>query len=268
MEYKTIGQLYDLSGQVAIITGGAVGIGQAIALRLAEARAAVMVADNNMEAAIKTADDIKVKGGQASAVHADVSNKSDAENAILSTIKAFGRLNILVNNAGIYPMTPATDISESEWNRVMDINLKGTFFCSQAAAREIIKAGRGGKMINIASRGGIYPRNHMAHYAASKAGVGMLTKSLALEFAPHKITVNAVAPAVVITPGTRAQVAAVMSGDKSGSSNKKVDPMARIPIGRFGEPDDIAKVVLFLASSASDYMTGSLIMVDGGYQLT
>jgi len=268
MESPTIAHLFDLSGKVALVTGGTMGIGQAIAFRLAEAGAAVMIADIDLEGAGKTVKEIKSRGGSAHAVRADISDTSAAGETVRSTIEAFGRLDILVNNAGIYPFKPFLEISEQDWDRVLDINLKGTFFFSQAAAREMIEAGRGGKIINMASRGGISPRPNMSHYGASKAGVCMLTKSLALELAPHNILVNAVTPAVVVTPGTLAQVPPGQTADQQGSDSKAGSMMARIPLQRFGYPDDIAGVALFLASGASDYITGSLIMVDGGYELS
>jgi 2-deoxy-D-gluconate 3-dehydrogenase len=267
MNFKSIAQLFDLKGKSAIVTGGAAGIGQAIALRLAEAGAAVMIADIDFEAAKQTARDIEAKGGRAQAVRTDVSSTSDAQQAVLASVKAFGGLDILVNNAGIYPRIPALEISEEIWDRVLDINLKGAFFCSQAAARQMIAAGGGGKIINMASLVCVHPWLCMTHYAASKAGLHMLTQSLALELAPHNILVNTVAPGIVVTPGTLAQAVSLLN-EKPAGSEKPDNALARIAMGRIGEPDDIARVVLFLASSATDYMTGSLIMADGGYELT
>jgi len=243
------------------------GIGQAIAFRLAEAGASVMITDINLEAANQTAEQIASQGGKAHAVHADASSANDAKKAVQATVETFGRLDILVNNAGIYPILPVLEISEEEWDKVLDINLKGVYFYSQAAAQEMIKAGQGGKIVNIASMEGMHPREGLAHYTTSKAAVIMLTKAMALELATHSVLVNAVAPGGIITPGGAALGAELKA---AGKSLKEISAtfMARLPLGRMGEPDDIAKVVLFLASEAADYMTGSVILVDGGYLLT
>ena len=261
---QTIAQLLDLKGKSAIVTGGAMGIGQAIVSRLAEAGASVMVADIDLETASKTAEQITARGGKAQAIIADARSATDARKVAQATVDAFGSLDILVNNAGIYPLSPFQDTTEELWNRTMDVNLKGTFLYSQAAAEQMVKSGRGGKIVNIASIDGLHPMGNVAHYNASKGGVIMLTKALALELAPHKILVNAVAPGSIVTPGTKAT-----------KFPKGVDPaelgkrfQGRIPLGRQGRPDDIAKVVLFLASGGADYMTGALLLVDGGYLLS
>ncbi len=268
METRTIVQLFDFTGKSAIVTGGAMGIGLAIALRLAEAGASVMIADIDLEAASQTVEQIRGNGGRAQAIRADVASVDDVGKMAQATMEAFGSIDILVNNAGIFPIVPnMMDISGELWDKVLGINLKGAFLCSQAVAREMIKAGRGGKIVNIASKAAFHPRIGMAPYSASKAGVVMLTKSLALELAPDNILVNAVAPGGVITPGTSVHIAAAPTGDKPASGAPSGGAMLQIPLRRLGEPDDIAKVVLFLASAASDYMTGSLVLVDGGWEL-
>lgn len=268
METQSITEIYGLTGKAAIVTGGAMGIGEAIALRLAEAGASVMIADISLEAANKTVDKIKSSDGKAAAIYADASSVDDASKAVQATVDAFGRLDILVNNAGIYPFTPALQMNESIWDKVLGINLKGTFFFAQAAAQQMTQAGHGGKIVNIASIDGLHPTGNLAHYDASKGGVVMLTKALALEFGPHKINVNAIAPGGIQTPGGQAQSAAILQSIEMPVEELTKAFMARIPLRRMGEPDDIAKVVLFLASPASDYMTGSLIVVDGGYLLS
>lgn len=254
-QQQPVAQLFDLTGKVAIVTGGAMGIGQGIALRLAEAGAAVVIADVSLSAAEDTASQIRASGGKAKAMQADVASVADAKRVARETVREFGRLDILVNNAGIYPMVSALEVTEALWDKVLDINLKGLFFYTQAAAQEMVNEGHAGKIINIASIDGLHPTGNLVHYDASKGGVVMVTKALALEFGPRNITVNAIAPGAIQTPGAGGAVVPeeVMQAFA-----------ARIPLRRMGVPDDIAKVVLFLASGAADYMTGSVVVVDGG----
>jgi 2-deoxy-D-gluconate 3-dehydrogenase len=264
---QSVHELFNLQGKCAIVTGGAMGIGQGIAFRLAEAGASVMIADVNTEAARKTAAEIKKRDGKAEAIRADASSISDAGKVAQAAMEAFGSLDILVNNAGIFPFSPALELTEALWQKVMDVNLKGAFFYAQAAARQMINFGRGGRIINIASIDALHPTGNLAHYDASKGGLVMLTKSLALEFAPYNILVNAIAPGSIRTPGAESQMVAAASAGISLEELSKTF-MARLPLKRMGEPDDIAKVVLFFASAAADYITGSLLVVDGGYLLT
>jgi len=265
---QSIAQLFDLSGKGAVVTGGGMGIGKAIALRLAEAGAGVMITDVDVETATQTASEIQASGGKAQAIKADASSIADASKVVQATVKAFGSLDILVNNAGVYPWAPVMEITDEMWDKTHDTNLKGVFFYSQAAAKEMIRAGRGGKIVNIASKDGINPGGYSAvSYVASKGGVIMLTKALALELAPHGILVNAVAPGGIITPGGRGIRRSLKEKGVNlvevGRSEKE-----RMLLDGAGQPDDIAKVVLFIASTASDYMTGSVLVVDGGYLLT
>jgi len=261
---QTIAQLFDLSGKGAVVTGGAMGIGQAIAFRLAEAGASVMIADIDLEAANQTVEQIKATGGKAQAIGADARSAADAKKVTQATVEAFGSLDILVNNAGIYPMSPIMYISEELWDSVLDLDLKGVFLYSQAAAQEMVKAGHGGKIVNMASVDALHPRGSVAPYNAAKGGVVMLTKALALELASHQILVNAVAPGTVRTPGTDA--AREIIKQATGITDEQIAQgfSQRLPLQRVAEPDDIAKVVLFLTSAAADYMTGSLLLVDGG----
>ena len=268
MKPQTIAQLFDLTGKVAIITGAGMGIGQSIAFRLSEAGAAILISDIDYEAAAKTAERIESRGGKAAAIQADAGLAADASKVTGAALQAFGHLDILINNAGIYPLTRLFDINEETWDRVLDVNLKGAFFYSQAAAREMIRAGHGGKIINMASMEGLHPRAGLAHYCAAKAAVIMLTQSLALELAPCKITVNAIAPGGIMTPGTLAQAAAYQASEKPVSTETFESYIARLPLGRIGKPDDAARVVLYLASVASDYMTGTIVVADGGYLLS
>jgi NAD(P)-dependent dehydrogenase (short-subunit alcohol dehydrogenase family) len=254
-QQQPIGQLFDLTGKVAIVTGGAMGIGQGIALRLGEAGAAVVIADINLAAAEDTASQIRAAGGKATAMRADAASVADATRIVQQAVRDFGRLDILVNNAGIYPMVGALEVTEALWDKVLDINLKGLFFYTQAAAQEMVKEGHVGKIINIASIDGLHPTGNLVHYDASKGGVVMVTRALALEFGPRHITVNAIAPGAIQTPG---------AGGSAVPEEVLQAFAARIPLRRMGMPDDIAMVALFLASSAADYMTGSVVVVDGG----
>lgn len=266
-------RLLDLSGQVAVVTGAAMGIGQAIALRLAEAGAAVVIGDVSMEAAQQTVGLIAERGGKAMAAQADMSSVSDIAALFDDAEARFGRLDMLVNNAGVFPFGAALQLSEAQWDHVLDINLKGVFFAAQAAAKRMISAGHGGRIVNIASIDGLHTTGALAHYDASKGGVVMLTKSLALELSASQITVNAIAPGAIATPGGAAAGAAAAQAARPGASRSEatVDADAfttRIPLGRMGQPDEIATVALFLLSPAASYMTGSLVVVDGGYLLS
>lgn len=257
-------EMFDLTGRTAIVTGGAMGIGAAIAARLAEAGASVVIADINHEVAEETVARIKRQGGVAIAMRADASYVEDAQDVVREAARIFGHVDILVNDAGIFPFSPALELTEAQWDHVLDINLKGTFFYAQAAAKQMIAQKTPGVIVNIASVDGLHPTGFLAHYDASKGGVVMLTKSLAKELGAYHIRVNAIAPGGVDTPGTEH---AAPPQTTAGATGAVEDIMARIPLGRMGQPDEIALAALYLASPASSYMTGSLVVVDGGFLL-
>jgi 2-deoxy-D-gluconate 3-dehydrogenase len=262
---QEITQLFDLSGKIALVTGAGMGIGQGIALRLAQAGATVLATDIDEAAARTTAQRIADGGGKAKPLRTDSRQVDDIRRATRTAIDELGGLHILVNNAGVFPFSPVLDTSPELWNQVIALNLSGAFFHAQEAARHMIEAG-GGKIVNIASIDALHPTGNLVHYDASKGGVMMMTKSLALELAPYCINVNAIAPGAIQTPGASTP----MSPDTSPEQAEAIVRgfMSRIPWGRQGTPQDIANAALFLASPASDYITGEMIVVDGGFLLS
>jgi len=241
-----------LAGKIALVTGGARGIGRAISERLAAEGATIAIVDILQDVAQKTADEFKAKGWEAAAFAADVSKPADADNTIKAVIEKFGKLDILINNAGITRDTLIMRMSESDWDAVLAINLKGTFNFIKAASRPMLKA-RGGKIVNIASVVGRMGNAGQANYSASKAGVIGLTKTAAKEFASRNICVNAVAPGYIVTDMTKK-----LSEEATNAF------MRVIPMERGGSPEDVANVVYFLCSPDSDYVTGQVLNVDGG----
>lgn len=245
---------FKLDGKVAIVTGAARGLGQGMALGLAEAGANLVLVDILDMA--ETKQQIERLGRRCKLITADLSTKESVDSIIDQTLEAMGSLDILVNCAGIIRRAPLLEFSEKDWDDVMNINLRTLFFLSQAAARVMVKQGRGGKIINIASmlsfQGGIL----VPSYTASKSAVMGLTRLMANELAPYGINVNAIAPGYMATDNT-----APLRADPVRS--KAI--LDRIPAGRWGEPEDLKGVVVFLASSASDYVNGYTIAVDGGW---
>jgi 2-deoxy-D-gluconate 3-dehydrogenase len=261
-----VNKLLDLTGKTGIVTG-AVGIGYGIISRIAEVGANVMVAARNQEELDKTVTELTGKGYKVKGVKTDVSIETDVKNMVETTVKEFGGIDLLVNNAGIFPQIPVHKMTLDDFEKVLSINLKGVFLCSKYTSEQMIAQGRGGKIVNITSIDALHPSMvGLAHYDASKHGVWGFTKNLALELAPHKIWVNAVAPGGIATPG----VAKMQGTPPPGVDMKAVMEMFlnKIPMHRMGEPDDIGKVVLFLASEMSSYMTGTQVVVDGGVLLS
>jgi 2-deoxy-D-gluconate 3-dehydrogenase len=264
---RPLTQLLSLRGRSAIVTGGAMGIGFGIASRLSEAGAAVTIVDVNGEAAEQAASRLQALDRRVQAVTADVRSAADVQRAVDAAVAEFGGLDVLVNNAGIFPFQPVQQMAEADWDRVIDVNLKGTFLCAQAAARQMRAQGRPGVILNVASIDALHPSSvGLAHYDASKGGMLMFTKNLALELAPLGIRVLAVAPGGITTEGAQAQTMQLQS---SGVDLEQMMQqfLGRIPLRRMGDPDDIARVALFLVSDAAAYMTGTMVVVDGGVLL-
>lgn len=242
--------------RVAVVTGGAAGIGAAISLRLAEAGADVAIWDRNIDAAETLAGKISELGKQSLVCQVDVSDRKQVAAAAVQVREQLGPVAILVNNAGISPEQDFVEISDQEWDRVFDINLKGTFICTQEVISDMIEA-QWGRVINISSSSAQSGARRMVHYAATKGGVIAFTKSLAQEMGPFGITVNNVPPSTVLTEGLRS-VQDRLEGGIEGYVKRT------IPVNRVGQPEDIANAVAFLASEESGYITGLTLSVNGG----
>ena len=243
-----------LQGKVALVTGSSRGIGAAIAIRLANAGADVAITARQLEALVATYQQIEATGQRALAVALEVTNLANIQEAVQTIEAGLGPIDILVNNAGINIPQPATEVTEAQWDQIFDVNLKGVFFCTQAVGRRMIVRNRG-KIINISSAAGLIAAHERAAYCPSKAGLNMLTKVLALEWAPHQITVNAVAPTFVETELAAQTLARPGMRDYWNS---------RIPLGRIASLDDVSEAVIYLASPVADFVTGTVLPVDGG----
>ncbi len=248
----------NLKNKVALITGARRGMGRTHALTLAKYGAKVIITDINLEECQKVVEEIKKQDGQALALKLDVTKKDEVAKVFQEAVKKFGRLDILVNNAGVAEFQSFLAMTEAEWDRTLDINLKGQFLCAQAAAKQMKKQG-GGVIINIASvamgqQGIGFP--NIAHYCASKGCIAALTEALAVELAPLNIRVNCIAPGLIETP----MIDAVKSDPKTFKAM-----LAQVPLHRAGKSEEVSELVAFLASEDSSYMTGSVVVIDGGW---
>jgi NAD(P)-dependent dehydrogenase (short-subunit alcohol dehydrogenase family) len=248
-------EMFSLEGKVAIVTGGSKGFGKAIALGLAEAGASVVVASRTQSDLDKVAEEIIAKGGKAQAITVDTSQKESIENLASKTIEAFGKIDILINNAGLGETCPFLKTPEEQWDKIININLKGYFLCAQAIGGHMFKA-KAGRIINISSAMGSTPMGYMAPYAASKGGINAMTKSLAQEWATRGITVNAVAPSYFDTEMNQGSIA-------DENTSKMI--MSKTPVKRWGKVEELTGLIIYLASDASSYMTGAVIPLDGGW---
>jgi len=247
-----------LEGKVALITGGGTGIGRAIALAFAREGAKLAVAGRRKEKLNETIRDLEKQGGQGLAIVCDVAKSEDGARAVRETVKNFGRLNVLVNNAGVLHASTIEGISEAEWDRLMTINLKGPFLMCRAALPEFRKAG-GGAIINVGSVLGLVAMKDRAAYCASKGGVTLLTKAMALDHAHENVRSNCICPSIVETE----LVQGLFSASEEGKALRKAR-IGQIPIGRMGRPEDVAELAVFLASDESSWLTGAAILLDGG----
>lgn len=250
--------LFDLTGRVAVITGGNGGIGLGMARGLTQAGAAVVIAGRNPEKNQAAASELTAQGGQAVAIEVDITDKASCQAMINAAVENFGRLDILINNAGTNIRRPAEEYELDEWNTVIQTNLTAAFLCAQAAHAPMVKVG-GGKIINIGSMMSIFGASFAIPYASSKAGIIGLTRALATGWAKDNIQVNAVLPGWIDTELTQ-------------RARREVDGLyervlGRLPAGRWGEANDLSGIAVFLASRASDYLTGTAIPLDGGYSI-
>jgi NAD(P)-dependent dehydrogenase (short-subunit alcohol dehydrogenase family) len=256
--HNNIRELLDLSDKTAIITGGAAGIGYGCTRRLAEAGAVVIIADYDSERGREKVTELNSNGYKADFEKCDVTKESDLINLVEKAVKTYGGLDIVVNNAGIYPHKLITEMDMETWDQVMNINLRAVFQFCLKASHQIIKQKSSGSIINIASVSSFHPTFGLIAYDTAKAGVVMLTRTLALELAQYSIRVNSVSPGII-------QTSWVSSPEAMEYNKGRLD---RVPMGRFGKPEEVGNVVLFLASPASSFITGSDIIVDAGWTLT
>src|SRR5262245_29420353 len=248
---------FDLTGQTVLVTGAARGLGRACALACAKAGADVALGLRDAKAATgkQLVADIEALGRRAMRLQMDVGNLEQIEHAVDATEAAFGKIDVLVNNAGIGPENLAENVNEADFDATLAVNLKGTFFASQAAGKRMIRR-KAGRIINMSSQAGSVALKGEAIYCMTKAGIDHMTRCLAYEWAPHNVTVNAVAPTFIWTDGTRPALA---------NDEFHRQTLARIPLGRIGEPMDVAGAVIFLASPAASLITGVSLRVDGGW---
>ena len=250
--------LFDLKGQTAIITGGGSGIGAGIARAYAALGANLVIADVEMDSAHEMVAELEAVDQSILLLQVDVRDGNQVKNMVERTVEHFGAVDILVNSAGVGTLSSIVDMLEEEWDWVLDVNLKGPFLCTRAVVRRWIQQGRDGKIINLSSINERVPLMGEAHYCASKGGVMMFTRAAALELAPYGIRVNAIAPGMIETP---------MTEEVSVVPELHDAHLKQVPLGRFGQPADVARVAVFLASPWADWITGASIPVDGGMHL-
>jgi 2-deoxy-D-gluconate 3-dehydrogenase len=255
-EGEMVIEKFDLKGKSGIVTGGGSGIGKGIATGLVQAGAEIVITGRRKERLEETAQEIRQFGGPVIPVQADISKMGDLRGLVSRTVKEFGKIDFLFNNAGTIRRNPSENYSEEDWDEVMSINLKGSFFLAQAVAREMISRKRKGKIINISSVIAVGGGKRVPAYAASKGGLMQLTKSMANDWARYNILVNAIGPGWVDTELTK---------PLRQDEERFAEITSRIPLGRWAEPEDLAGAAVFLASDASDYITGQTIFVDGGW---
>ena len=264
-----INDLISLAEKRAIVTGGAMDIGFAISYRLAQAGASVLIADIDAEAAQEAIEQLKGTGYNAIFTRCDVSQEEEVKAMVGTAMAKMGGIDILVNNAGIYPRTPLSQMTGSDFETAISVNLTGTFLCSRYASEKMIEQRRGGCIINIASIDSLHPSSTgLSAYDSSKGGVLMLTRSMALELGRYNIRVNAIAPGGIMTQGMLSQTRASSKEPEKAQLKELKAFMARLVLGRMGDADDVARVALFLASDLASYVTGDLIVVDGGYLIS
>jgi NAD(P)-dependent dehydrogenase (short-subunit alcohol dehydrogenase family) len=254
-EWRKAMEIFDLTGKIALVTGGNQGIGFAIARGLATAGATVVIANRRESEGQRAAASLKSEGRNAIAVPTDVASKASVADLVSKVINDFNHIDILVNSAGVIVRGPVEDFAEEEWDYILDINLKGLFFCCQLAGRQMIKR-RKGKIINISSNVSEVIQPGRSVYAVSKAGVSHLTRALALEWAGYNVNVNAIGPGPTITELNRKYF-------EEHPQDLK-DRISSIPLGRMGDPSDFVGAAIFLASEASNFVTGQTLLVDGG----